>query len=62
MHMLARLGRYPKALAKYTQLEAILEKRGTVPHEETKSPTFRLRAKGVTKPFSGRSSLNLMQE
>ncbi len=56
MNVLARLERYPEALACYTQLEAALLERGAVPREETRSLALRLRAKGMTKYSSSWSS------
>ena len=62
MNMLARLERYPEALAQYTQLEAALLERGAEPREETKRLALWLRAKGVTKYFSSWPSLVLIPE
>jgi DNA-binding SARP family transcriptional activator len=62
MNVLARLERYPEALAQYTQLEAALLKRGAEPREETKRLTLWLRAQGVTKYFSSWSSPRLPPE
>ena len=59
MDVQARLGRYPEALAQYTQLEAALLERGAVPQEETKRLGLWLRAQGVTKYFSSWPSLVL---
>jgi DNA-binding SARP family transcriptional activator len=52
MNVLARLGRYPEALACYTQLEAALLERNAEPGEETKRLALRLRGAGVTKHWS----------
>ena len=56
MNVLAHLGRYPDALACYTQLEAVLHEHSAEPGEETKRLALWLRAQGVTKCFSGWSS------
>ena len=53
MNVLARLSRYPEALARYTQLEAALHERNAEPREETKRLALWLRASGTTKRFSG---------
>lgn len=52
MNALARLSRYPEALARYTQLEAALEARGAVPRTETKQLALWLRASASTKRWS----------
>ena len=52
MNVLVRLGRYPEALARYTQLEAILQERDAEPREETKRLALWLRGAGTTKHWS----------
>jgi DNA-binding SARP family transcriptional activator len=56
MNVLARLGRYPEALARYTQLEASLLERGAEPADVTKHLALWLRGAGVTNSSSSWSS------